>query len=1090
MLRTLRCLIAILCVIVPYAATAQTSVSGTINTTTWESSGSPYRVTGAITVPAGQTLTITEGVEVLFDADVSFTVSGAMHVHGTEADSVRFDVGTASEWEGLTLSGGDSSSMEYTVITNANEDGFAEAGGVTVNGDGHRLSFSHCAIVGNYGMMYGGLYAIASGEAYVSISMTDCRISGNESVYGIGGLCLYNGQMNMIGCDIRDNLRTGIKTLGTSDAVLENCRITGNSISGSGGGVVVALSAGHTVSLTGCEITGNTAANGGGILLGSNGRTVFDHCTIAGNIATNACSALWVTGDVDVLFSDCILQGTFDMSASGCTVDMNHSCTEGGVPTNAVDGGGNISDDPLFADASNGDYRLSGSSPCIGAGTEGSDMGAYTYVPSFTAASGDITTTTWVAANSPYRVTGQCTVLDGETLTIEAGVEVVFDADVQFNVEGAIDAQGTETDSVWFIPGDSDEWGGIRLSGGDASSFSYTRISGGNADIAAYPGNAGGAVYCKGPDTQLAMDHCVMSGNSASYGGAIHDDNQGAITLTDCTIEGCSATYGGAVYTRYSTASLTRCLLTGNTASSGGGAILNNRSSVTTIDRCTFSGNTAGSGGGAIQSRDNATATVTSSILWDDSPDEINIVSGSVAVTYSCIENGYAGENNTSDDPLFTDAAAGDYTLQESSPCIDAGDPSSLDPDGSYADMGAFPSQQLDVAIVGMGPSVEQTVVVTATTSLAASASLVFTVSSQFVDSVTIVSHAFEGLAGATADAHMVGDTVRVGLVASEQLTLSGEELVTLYFHVTPGATQDTTLALSWVRDQTALDNWTTSAADGTLEITLEYGDVTCDGNITATDATWVLQAFTQFRPSVNRYCADVSGDGAVTAYDAAIVMIKVLNPTIVFPVESGLPPSGEIGRPATTVSRSLSLDPAGDGWNLTVDTPEGVVSGGIVLAMPGDCQAEAVGATLSSVNRTGGTVRVGFVRDASSNPVLLHISGASTPSVVSATLNEIPVSATAAPVALDLGAAVPNPFNPTTTIRFDLPEAGQASLIVYNSLGQAICTLAVGQHAAGAYSVVWNGCDDTGRAVASGTYIYRLATDHGSLVQRMLLVR
>ena len=83
--------------------------------------------------------------------------------------------------------------------------------------------------------------------------------------------------------------------------------------------------------------------------------------------------------------------------------------------------------------------------------------------------SGTITTTTWTAASSPYRVTGTITVPTGNTLTIEPGVDVLFDADVQFVVQGALDAVGTETDSIRFIKGMAAEWGGIRIAGGDGS---------------------------------------------------------------------------------------------------------------------------------------------------------------------------------------------------------------------------------------------------------------------------------------------------------------------------------------------------------------------------------------------------------------------------------------------------------------------------------------------------------------------------------------------------------------------------------------------------------------------------------------------
>ena len=56
------------------ASHAQTPVSGDITTTTWLNSGSPYRVTGTVTIPPGNTLTIEPGVDVLFDADVQFIV--------------------------------------------------------------------------------------------------------------------------------------------------------------------------------------------------------------------------------------------------------------------------------------------------------------------------------------------------------------------------------------------------------------------------------------------------------------------------------------------------------------------------------------------------------------------------------------------------------------------------------------------------------------------------------------------------------------------------------------------------------------------------------------------------------------------------------------------------------------------------------------------------------------------------------------------------------------------------------------------------------------------------------------------------------
>jgi hypothetical protein len=91
---------------------------------------------------------------------------------------------------------------------------------------------------------------------------------------------------------------------------------------------------------------------------------------------------------------------------------------------------------------------------------------------------------------------------------------------------------------------------------------------------------------------------------------------------------------------------------------------------------------------------------------------------------------------------------------------------------------------------------------------------------------------------------------------------------------------------------------------------------------------------------------------------------------------------------------------------------------------------------------------------------------------------------------ALVLGQATPNPFNPQTTIRFELPAAGRAKLAVYDLAGHLVRTLVDGDQPAGAGEVAWNGCDASGRGLPSGTYFARLEAGGDSRTTRMSLVR
>ncbi|MBN2172390.1 MAG: T9SS type A sorting domain-containing protein [Candidatus Krumholzibacteriota bacterium] len=100
------------------------------------------------------------------------------------------------------------------------------------------------------------------------------------------------------------------------------------------------------------------------------------------------------------------------------------------------------------------------------------------------------------------------------------------------------------------------------------------------------------------------------------------------------------------------------------------------------------------------------------------------------------------------------------------------------------------------------------------------------------------------------------------------------------------------------------------------------------------------------------------------------------------------------------------------------------------------------------------------------------------------------PVPEGGTPAPTKLLANFPNPFNPTTLVRFHLAEPGAARLVVIDVTGRRVATLFDGPLAAGVHERRWDGRDDAGNPVASGVYLVRLETDAGRWAQKAVLVR
>jgi hypothetical protein len=94
-------------------------------------------------------------------------------------------------------------------------------------------------------------------------------------------------------------------------------------------------------------------------------------------------------------------------------------------------------------------------------------------------------------------------------------------------------------------------------------------------------------------------------------------------------------------------------------------------------------------------------------------------------------------------------------------------------------------------------------------------------------------------------------------------------------------------------------------------------------------------------------------------------------------------------------------------------------------------------------------------------------------------------------PAAFSLSTATPNPFNPSTTIAYEVPEQTHITLTIYNLLGQEVLSLMDQVQAAGRYETVWHGVNSRGAGVASGVYLYRIVSGSGYTdTKRMTLLK
>lgn len=180
----------------------------------------------------------------------------------------------------------------------------------------------------------------------------------------------------------------------------------------------------------------------------------------------------------------------------------------------------------------------------------------------------------------------------------------------------------------------------------------------------------GGGIYITGGGgIKPVIRNCVFTRNSADNGGGLYNNNGGSGPIISSSFIENTAAIGGAAY---NPSLMISCIVAGNTASSVGAGVLNNNNSPDIIN-CTFWNNRAGENGGGIMNTLYSDATITNTIVWNNTPNQIaRSLDSFPEVSYCNIQGGY-GENMDLD-PLFADPLNYDFHLSTDSPCIEAGD--------------------------------------------------------------------------------------------------------------------------------------------------------------------------------------------------------------------------------------------------------------------------------------------------------------------------------------------------------------------------------------------------------------------------------
>jgi hypothetical protein len=305
-----------------------------------------------------------------------------------------------------------------------------------------------------------------------------------------------------------------------------------------------------------------------------------------------------------------------------------------------------------------------------------------------------VMTSTWTTANSPYTIEEPVIVPYGETLTIEPGVVVIQKPEAILTIQGAIHVNGTEENMVVFNADSGSTRASIILDGTDSCWFNWTTIRDGRSAN-------GGGVGITRTDCSVTFNDCQFIENSAYYsyisnrieifvgdGGAIWVGAAAKVRVSRCEFVGNSGVFSAVLWTgsgaqltvNHSIFRQSRHPSVAYNPQETQRVIFVGEGTTMTMDHCTFSMNQQ------IDLYSEGTVVLSNSIL--NGIADVGVRTMNYCLT--AVKEDLTGEGNIVTDPLFNNPATGVLSLKWGSPCIDAGDPSLTDPDGTRTDIGAI----------------------------------------------------------------------------------------------------------------------------------------------------------------------------------------------------------------------------------------------------------------------------------------------------------------------------------------------------------------------------------------------------------------